>query len=497
MLRIFLAASFIIMMAFAGPVFSQESKQTVTPAAKEAVRPAVAATADAAPVVADTAKATADAAPAAVVEAAPALIQVDMNAEGNVSLDFRDADIKNVLKVLAYKSGVNIIAGPEVVGLVNIQLKNVPWKKALEVILATYGYSYDQKGTIITVTTVENLRKRREDAKSLADQEPLSTESFILNYSKASEVKDSIEKMKTARGSVNFDKRTNVLIVSDVETNLQMIREVVKGLDAITPQVLIEARIIETTLNKGENMGIDWNILASATGASRPTTFPFSTHSSNQFVSGADFPITSAKYANPFDKPGEFAFGTLNLSQFSVALQMLKTRSDVNTISNPRIVTLDNQPAKITAGSQYPLPKYIYNEQSASLQVSGWDYIDIGVTFLVTPHVNGAGMVTLDIEPTVTDILGYVTLESTTVPQLSSETAKTSVMIKDGDTLMIAGLIKDKKTDTRKKVPILGDIPFFGLPFQKKDSSVVKTELVIFMTPHIITPGIEKKADVK
>ncbi|MFH0754407.1 MAG: secretin N-terminal domain-containing protein, partial [Candidatus Omnitrophota bacterium] len=361
--------------------------------------------------------------------------------------------------------------------------------------LSTYGYSFEQKGTIITVTTVDNLRKRREDAKSLADQEPLTTESFVLNYSKASDVKDSIDKMKSPRGSVNFDKRTNTLIVSDVETNLQMIRDVIKGLDAVTPQVLIEAKIIETTLNKGENMGIDWNILASASGSSRPTTFPFSTHSDSQYLSGTDFQVTGVKYDNPFDSQGIFTYGTLNLSQFSVALQMLKTRSDVNTISNPRIVTLDNQPAKITAGSQYPLPKYIYNEQSASLQVSGWEYIDIGVTFLVTPHVNGANVVTLDIEPTVTDIMGYVTLENTSVPQLSSETAKTTVMIRDGNTLMIAGLIKDRKTDTRKKVPFLGDIPILGLPFQKKDASVVKTELVIFLTPHIITATADQKAE--
>ncbi len=484
MLRTFFVIICLLGMMGVVPAFAQEDGLASVASVKEAVTPVV--------VNAATASVAVE-----TPEPPPAVLQLDVNAAGNVSLDFRDADIKNVLKVLAYKSGVNIIAGPEVVGLVNIQLKNVPWKKALEVILATYGYSFEQKGTIITVTTVDNLRKRREDSKTLADQEPLSTESFILNYSKASEVKDSIEKMKTPRGSVNFDKRTNVLIVSDVETNLQMIREVVKSLDAVTPQVLIEAKIIETTLNKGENMGIDWSIVASASGASRPTTFPFTTHTNNKYLSETDFQDTSIEYKNPFDAKGAFTFGTLNLSQFSVALQMLKTRSDVNTISNPRIVTLDNQPAKITAGSQYPLPKYVYNEQSGSLQISGWEYIDIGVTFLVTPHVNGAGVVTLDIEPTVTDIQGYVTLEGTSVPQLSSETAKTSVMIRDGDTLMIAGLIKDKKTDTRKKVPLLGDIPFFGLPFQKKDASVVKTELVIFMTPHIITTMVDKKPDAK
>ena len=162
------------------------------------------------------------------------VMQLDLNQEGNVTIDFRDADIKNVLKVLAFRSGLNIIAGPEVTGLVTIQLKNVPWQKALDVILSTYGYSSEQKGSIITVTTVENMKKRREDARILAEQEPLSTETFILNFAKAEDVLKSVEKMKTARGSINFDKRTNSLIVTEVSGNLPLIREVVERLDAVT-----------------------------------------------------------------------------------------------------------------------------------------------------------------------------------------------------------------------------------------------------------------------
>ena len=126
---------------------------------------------------------------------------------GMVSIDFRDADIKNVLKVLGYNSGVNIVAGPEVTGLVTIQLKDVPWQRALDVVLSTYGYAYERKGDIISVTTVENLKKRREDALVLAEQESLVTETFTLNFGKASEIIGSIEKMKTPRGSINFDQR--------------------------------------------------------------------------------------------------------------------------------------------------------------------------------------------------------------------------------------------------------------------------------------------------
>jgi len=166
---------------------------------------------------------------------------------------------------------------------------------------------------------------------------------------------------------------------------------------------------------------------------------------------------------------------------------MLTTRSDTNILSNPRIVTLDNKMAKITVGSQYPIPKYSYNEDQAKLQVSDWEFKDIGIIFEVTPHVNNAGHVTLDINPKITAILDYVTVENTSMPQLSSEEVTTSVMIKDGETLVIAGLIKDQSTDVKKKLPILGDIPIFGLLFQKTEKTSVKTDLLIFLTPHIIT----------
>ncbi len=411
-----------------------------------------------------------------------AALDVEMSQSGNVSVDFKDADIRNVLKVLAYKSGVNIIAAPEVVGQVSIQLKDVPWQKALDVILSTYGYSYEQDGKILMVTTIDNLKKRRENMKALAEQELVISETFVLNYGKAEEVRASIDKMKSPRGSIHWDKRMNAIIVSDVETSLRMIRAVIKELDTVTPQVYIEAKMIETTLNKSENLGIDWNVVASVTGPMRATTYPFTGNSQNKYTNSPDFPVSTDE-VEPF-----FQYGTLDLTKATAMLNMLKSRADTNIVSNPKIVTLNNQTAKIVVGSQYPVPQYTYNSDQGKMQVSGWNYIDIGVVFVVTPHVNNAGMVTLDLEPTVTDILDYVQVEGTQMPRLSTESARTTVMIADGDTLVIAGLIKTKKGDTRKKFPILGDIPILGLPFQSKIAQDQKTDLVIFMTPKIVTP---------
>ncbi len=424
--------------------------------------------------------------PLAVPEA---VMELKMSKSGNVSLDFREADIKNVLKVLSYKSGINIIAGPEVVGQVNIQLKDVPWQKALEVILSTYGYSYEQKGSIIMVTTIEILKKRREDNKTLADQEPLATETFVLNFSKAEDVVKSLEKMKTGRGSINQDMRTNAVIVTDVGSNLELIKNVIKTLDTVTPQVLIEARIIETTLDKNDNLGLLWGTSVSASGGIRSTTLPWANSArSNLFPTGATTQKDSGTTAP--------VYGTLNAAGLSATLNLLKTRNNSKTLSNPQIVTLDNQPAKVQVGYQYPMPQYTSDAQTGTLHISGWNYMDIGLVFDVTPHINNAHLVTLDIAP---KIIGFksqpssdeVKADAATMQILTNESVSTKVMIQDGETLVIAGLVTDKVSKNEVKVPVLGYIPFLGRLFQHTADVHTKTELTIFLTPHIITPVMD------
>ncbi len=425
--------------------------------------------------------------PAVVAEATAPVVpapaaKVEPSDSGLVSLDFQDADIKNVLKVLAYKSGVNIVAGPDVTGLVTIQLTDVPWPKALDVILTTYGYAFDRKGNIITVTTIENLKKRRDDNQILQQQEPLVTKTFPLSFSKASDVVDSLAKIKSVRGSVNFDVRTNTLIVVDIQNNLDLMAEVVATLDSVTPQVLIEAKIVKTTVDDSDTLGIDWNSVISAAASQHAINFPF-TNATNKYI-----PAGGTVSNNTFK------YGTLDASTFSATLKMLSSRSNTKVLSNPRIVTLDNQPAKIVVGTQYPFAQYTYNTEQAKMQVSGWEYKDIGIVFEVTPHVNNARVITMDLHPRITNTDGNVTVEGTSVPKLTVEEALTKVMIEDGQTLVIAGLISDDLTKTTTKLPILGDIPLVGSLFKQKVDTKTKTELLIFLTPHIITAEMPSNA---
>ena len=429
---------------------------------------------------------------------------------GLVSLNFQDADIRNVLKVLAFKSGVNIVAAPDVTGVVNIELKDVPWQKALDVILSTYGYGFDRKGNIITVMTVENLKKYREDSVSLEGQEPLVSRTFSLSFAKAEDVLKIIDKLISKRGFINFDQRTNAIIVRDLENNLELIAGVIKSLDTISQEVMIETKVIETDINNSDTLGIDWVLQASMTGATQPTTFPFtegggffgSGKGTGYFPATTNFSSASGPGVTNGATPG-FTYGTINASTLSATLQALSTHGKTRTLSNPRVVTLDNEKVTFNVGVQYPMPQYSFNSTSGQQQISGYTFTPIGINFEVTPHVNNAGWITLDLHPDISAIDQMVTLQaasSTTgsavqIPELSDRTIQTKVMVENGKTLVIAGLISDVKNVNKNKVPFLGDIPWLGKFFSSTSTTVTKTDLLIFLTPHIITAGGQTAKD--
>jgi type IV pilus assembly protein PilQ len=425
-----------------------------------------------------------------------------------ISMDFKDADIKDVLRIISDKSEMNIIAGGEVQGVVTMKLENVPWDKALNIILKTQGYVYEQDGNIIRVTTRENL-----------SMEDLETTLFSLNYADAESLSTSLADMLTERGKIQFDTRTNQVIVTDIGSNIKKLASIIKQLDGRTPQIQIEARVIETTLGKDETLGVDWETQIMADGAKRAVTFPFSTWSSD----GTLYPTPSADYT--YDGAGQitdidsdfgykndlpisskdavewsslpaiagdvgeeeyFQYGTLDFTGLQATLEALSTRTDTNVLSNPRITTLNNQEAKITVGTKWPVANYSYSDETGRWNVSGWEYIEYGIILTVTPTVNKDGYITLTVSPEVSDLNGSVTFEGAEVPIISTKQAEVQVMIKDGETLVIGGMIKDKVVDTKKKIPFLGDIPVLGYLFSKNDTEIEKRDLLIFLTPHIL-----------
>ena len=428
------------------------------------------------------------------------------SSEVKVTMDFKNADIKDVLLLISDKSGLNIIAGSEVEGSVTIKLQDVPWDKALKVVLKTQGYVYERDGNIIRVTTVENLAK-----------EELQTKIFALNYAKAETLSVSMGELLTCRGKIQFDVRTNQLILTDITSSIKAIADIIEQLDSRTPQIQIEARIIETTIGEDKSLGIDWESKIIVDGARRPTTFPFSQWGprgglypvpkygadieAGEISVTSDFAFTNDLVLHP-NEPFEFSslplapgalgekeyfqFGTLDFTGLQATLAALFSKTDTNILSNPKITTLNNQLARITVGTKWPVATYSYSDSTGRWNVSGWEYIEYGILLDVTPTVNEDGYITLDVKPEVSDLTGVVTFEGAEVPIISTKQAEAQVMIKDGETLVIGGLIKDKVIETRKKIPFLGDIPLLGLLFSKKDTEVEKRDLLIFLTPHIL-----------
>ena len=465
-----------------------------------------------APNTAEVSNPEAPAAEAPLKEEAPADLR-----PGNITVNFKGADVRTVLSYISEVAGVDVIAAPDVKGVIDLKLTDKPWKVALDIIVRNYGFAYERNGDIIRVVTLDKLK-----------QEEAVTQAFPLNYGKAKEVVSSVEDMVGDRGSVLYDDRTNMVLVTDIPTNVYKIGQIIQKLDRETDQVLIEARVLETVLSDDERMGIDWNIKIAASGAKRPITFPFDYYNvDNKYLdkfsplvqsgtaataagiggAGNVQTTTVANYPIGADGTGNrskgfpyidytqdifknsFTFGTLDFSQFRAVLEMIKKRADTNVVSNPRIATLNNNPAYIIVGQTINMPKYERNSTTGKMEVSGYDAKDLGIKLKVTPHINEKNEITVDISPEISDFLRYDTLDASSgivAPVFSSRQANTKVMIKDQETIFIGGMIKENIVDVKKPVPfigdLLGDVPYLGLLVSKKEKVKQKTELIFFIT---------------
>ncbi len=418
--------------------------------------------------------------------------------EGLISVDFKDADIRQVLRIIALKSGFDIVPGPAVEALVTIKLTNVPWEQALDIILRTYGFTYERKGKIVRVLTVEEIEK-----------EALATEVFPLDYAKAKEVPDVIKEMLSDRGKVKFDERTNTVIVTDIPSNLFQIKQVVERIDQRTPQVLVETKIVETKLEKDENLGIDWSdsFSLTQTQTSLGSTFPFPIDSTlgwagNWFL-GSPVPRPATSAAAITDPPtnsslGEIGIGTLSNSQFVVTLNFLKQRSDTKVISNPTLTVLNNQKASILIGEEFPVPQFAVDPNTGNTTVSGFQTKEIGTVLEVIPHVNPSKEIVVDLKPQVISALANATFQigatsgnSVSLPRFSTQKVETQVRIPNGHTIAIGGLVKTIDQKQENRVPFLGDLPIIGVLFTNthrfggSTNPTLQQDLLIFLTVHL------------
>ena len=395
-----------------------------------------------------------------------------------ISLDFQNADINDILRLIAEVSGFNIIAGGDVQGTVTTRMVDVPWDQALDVILKINGLAQEREGNIIRVAPIarfinerqESLRARQTDTQA----EPTVTQLVPINYADATELKSSLEKLLSARGSIFIDGRTNTMIVTDTRRNLDDVLALVQTLDRQTPQVMIEARIVEASRDFSREIGVRFGgEYAAVTDRTFPNRIGVSGASTDpNFV--VDLPAAVGAGSG-----GAIAFALAGANSIlNVELSALEASGRGKIISNPRIATLDNTEAVIQSGVRIP-----YDTTSA--EGTKTEFIDASLVLKVTPHVTPDGFINMKVNVTNNQPNTAITSASGQ-PSITTREANTAMLVKDGDTVVIGGLYKRTLTSRRDGVPWLSQMPVLGWLFRNDTEEDINEELLIFLTPRII-----------
>jgi type IV pilus assembly protein PilQ len=439
-----------------------------------------------------------------------------------ISLDFKDADIHNILRLIAEVSGLNIITTDDVKGKITIRLVNVPWDQALDVILATKNLIRIEEGNVLRITTWETLKKEREDKQKeeeillktrdtkLKLEEPWK-KILKLSYADAIELQKLLtEKSKEGRsllspqGSVIADKRTNTLIIQDIRSNLEEIEHLVKQLDSAIPQVLIEARVVQAVTTFARSIGVQWGGSYNQTGGGQwawgltgnnPaaaagwgfTPSQGGGSASTNLIMPSNFVVNfPASTLNTPTGGAAISFGKLtgNLVNLDLRLQLGETNGLTRVISRPKLATLDNKEAHIKQGEKIPYE----TTSQAGTQVQ---FIDAVLMLKVTPHVTPEGSILMKVLVT-RDARGTFRSPVNQVPSIEAREAQTEVLVRDGETLVIGGIYETEKAETEQGIPWLMKIPILGWLFKNQETTSAKRELLIFITPTVV----QKKAEI-
>lgn len=383
--------------------------------------------------------------------------------ERTVSLEVKDADIIDVLRILSRLGNINIITSPEVKGIITMRFENVPFSVAFSAILRTVECN--------AVEISEGVIMVKPFKKDVEGE--LHTRIYNLNYVEAKDLKKVVDKFLSPKGRSEEvekkvsegggTKRGSYLIVSDIPERLAEIDKVIADIDRPVPQISIEAKFIETSISSDKIYGIDWSIRAAAT---------------------ATIPKVGKEIAIPIMFK-HLIIGKLSFTQMSAALEFLQSEGKAKLLANPHTITMDNQKAQVEMVTRVPLLEVRVDPETRE-RVFTWRERPIGIALAVTPHLTADGYITMEIEPRVEAIVGWRTVAEQEVPIIATREAKTQVAAKDGEVIVIGGLKREQETKTETKVPILSSIPILGKLFTRTSIKKEENELLIFIIPRVI-----------
>jgi type IV pilus assembly protein PilQ len=401
--------------------------------------------------------------------------------------EFQGDDVGQVLRLLARQAKINMVVSDQLPkdSTVTMRLEDVTALQAIAIIVKAKGLFMDK------IENVYYVKTEAERAK-----EPTESDNYQFSYSRAKDVAPLLASQLASKDPPQVDDRTNTIFFRETRSNIDTVRKLLVTVDKPTKQVMIEARLVEVTANPKQSYGINWagvvgsstNAMAVTYGATSSTTGTGSSSSStNGAVNLTNF--ASKTLSSPFGNLfGQVAI--LSIPQMTLTMRMLNEDSDAEFLANPRIVTADNQQAKIEISRNQPVPQLNFNEQTATAVFGGFQDKKFGNTLIVRPSVNKDNFVTLSVKPEISNKVSDqpFTFAGATVtsPVIDTRSLESNVLIRSGDTLAIGGLLQDEVTKSRNKVPVLGDVPLLGYFFQERLNARTKRNLLVFVTPTII-----------
>ncbi len=407
------------------------------------------------------------------------LSPVEQKMQKQISVDFRNTPIEDVIRVLAAQADVDIVKSPNVVGNVTATLTNVPLGEALRNILAAHGYAYVADQNLIRIVTKAEVGEQ---------QEALISKVYQITYANVKEVEASLKTFISPRGSISSNPGTNNLIVTDTESKIAAIDTFIKEVDRMTPQVLVEARIYDITSTENFDLGVDW-LVGRRTAYSSDVPGAAKTGKTDPFITG-DFSGVGAAQTNTVD--GTLRFGIFNEHvNIEAILKAQQESIEAKLLANPRVLVLDNETASIDIVHEIP---YQQLTQGVGVEAFGTiEFKEVGVRLKVTPHLTRDGMMRIKLVPEFSVQAENVNVGSTAagsqvfpVPSIDKRTADTTLLVKNGQTVVMGGLRKKDVLKQINKIPLLGDIPCLGWLFRFTGESTALSEIVVFVTPHIV-----------
>ena len=406
--------------------------------------------------------------------------------------EFQGDDVGQVLRLLARQAKVNMVVSDQVTGTVTMRLEDVTALQAIAIIVKAKGLFMDQ---------IDHVYYIKTPAEKTA--EPTESDSYQFSYSRAKEVAPLLASQLASKDPPQFDERTNTIFFRETRSNLDNIRKLLVTIDKPTKQVMIEARLVEVTANPQQSYGIDWSGVVGSASTGKTFQYGGPTTSSSGGGTGSSSTFNGAVGPLPLGNPsnpnflgsfGRLAFGQfaiLSIPQMSATLRLLNEDADAEFLANPRIVTADNLQAKIEINRAQPVPQLNFNEQTATAVFGGFQDKKFGNTLIVTPSINKDNFVTMKVKPEISNKVGDSTFvfagATVSSPIIDTRSLDSNVLIHSGDTLAIGGLHQDEVAKARNKVPLIGDVPVLGYLFQNHLNSRVKRNLLVFVTPTIIT----------